>query len=154
MNMPEIDSIDRQILRRLQEDGRASVAKIADEVGLSEAPCWRRVKRLQDMGLVSRFVALLDRRELGFTVFAVVHIRFSVHLMEQSQGFEEQIQRMPEVLTCHNVAGEDDYIITVVAEDLDKFGQFTLRLRSLSGVTAIHSNLSLREVKNTTALPV
>jgi Lrp/AsnC family leucine-responsive transcriptional regulator len=149
-----IDELDRALLERLQADGRASNSRLAEEVGLSETPCWRRVKRLESDGIISGYTANLDRRKLGLGVFAFVEVKFSTHDTELSMEFEKAVDSIPQILTCHNVAGDVDYILQVVARDLDDYGRFTAVLRNLPGVTAIHSILSLREVKKFTGLPL
>jgi Lrp/AsnC family transcriptional regulator, leucine-responsive regulatory protein len=149
-----IDEIDRHMLRILQGDGRISVASLADQVGISEAPCWRRLKRLQSTGYITGFNATASRRKLGYDVHAFVHVKFSTHDMVLAQEFEKRVMDLSEVLTCHNVTGEVDYILQVIAEDLDAYGAFTVVLRNLPGVTAIHSSLSLREIKSSHAIPV
>ncbi|HMS54227.1 MAG TPA: Lrp/AsnC family transcriptional regulator [Fimbriimonadaceae bacterium] len=149
-----LDDVDLRILAILQREGRIANAALATKVGVSEAPCWRRVKRLQDMGLILGYHADLDRRRLGLDVFAVVHVRFSTHDLNLAGEFEKKIQGKAEVLTCHNVTGEVDYILTVVSHNLDAYSKFTTELRHIPGVASIHSSLSLREVKNTTRLPL
>jgi DNA-binding Lrp family transcriptional regulator len=149
-----LDGLDRQILDRLQVDGRASNARIAEDVGLSETPCWRRVRRLEKEGYIAGYRAELSRRRLGYGVLAIVEVRFSTHSVELAAQFEAAVQELPQILTCHNVTGEMDFVLQVVAKDLDDYGRFTTVLRHLPGVTAIHSSLVLREIKSFTGLPV
>ncbi len=153
-SVERLDELDRAILERLQLDGRASNSRLAEEVGLSETPCWRRIKRLETDGIISTYSANLDRRKLGLGVFAFVEVKFSTHDTELSREFESAVESIPQILTCHNVTGEVDYILQVVAKDLDDYGRFTAVLRNLPGVMAIHSILSLREVKKFSGLPL
>lgn len=131
-----------------------SNSKLAEEVGLSETPCWRRIKRLEAEGFIANYSANLDRRRLGLGVLAFVEVRFSTHDIDLAREFESAVNRLPQILSCHNVTGEVDYILQVVASDLDDYGRFTAVLRHLPGVTAIHSILSLREVKKFAGFPV
>lgn len=143
-----LDDTDRAILRALVQDGRISNAALAQEVGLSEAPCWRRVKRLEEAGMIAGYRAVLSRPALGMDVFAFVSVRFSSHELEVARQFEEAMRADPSVLSCHNVTGESDYILEVAAQDLELYHAFTVRLRSCRGVVAIHTSLSLKEIKS------
>lgn len=154
MDSLALDDVDIRILAILQREGRIANASLASKVGVSEAPCWRRVKRLQSLGLIKGYHADLDRRRLGLDVFAIVHVRFSTHDLSLAGEFEKKISAIPEVLSCHNVTGEVDYILTVVSHNLDEYSKFTTELRHIPGVAAIHSSLSLREVKSTNRLPL
>jgi Lrp/AsnC family leucine-responsive transcriptional regulator len=149
-----LDDLDRQLLERLQADGRLSNSRLAEEVGLSETPCWRRIKRLESDGFIAGYSANLDRRKLGLAIMAFVQVKFSTHHGDLAHDFERAIVELPQVLSCHNVAGEADYILQVVAKDLDDYGQFTNVLRDLPGVAALHSVLSLREVKKFAGIPI
>ena len=148
------DELDYRILARLQMDGRISNSRLAEEVSLSETPCWRRVRRLESDGLIAGYRAILDRRKLGFGVMAFVEVRFAAHDLERSRSFENAVLSLDQVLSCHNVTGDEDYILQVVATDLDDYGRFTTVLRNLPGVTSIRSSLSLKEVKATQAIPL
>ncbi len=156
-NVPlvELDATDRALLRLVQEDGRISNAKLAEALNLSETPCWRRLKRLEAEGWIAGWQANLDRAKLGLGVLAIVHLTFAVHAGQAPEAFEAAIQDIPEILSCHNVTGEADYVLTIVAADLEAYGRFVSEvLRRLPGVTALKSSLSLREVKQSTRLPV
>jgi DNA-binding Lrp family transcriptional regulator len=149
-----LDDLDYRILARLQEDGRVSNSRLAEEVGLTETPCWRRVRRLENERWILGYRAELDRKRLGFGVVAFVEIKFSTHDLESSKAFESAVQDLDRVLTCYNVTGDEDYVLQVIAKDLDDYGRFTRVLRNLPGVTAIRSSLSLREVKVTHSVPL
>lgn len=148
-----LDEIDKRLLELLQADGRASVASLADALEMSEAPCWRRVKRLFDTGYLTGVKAIADRRKLGLDVHAYVLVRIVRQETKLASEFEESVRSIAGVLTCHNVTGEFDYILQVVAENLDHYAAFTNRLANLPGVATIQSCLNLREVKWTTELP-
>jgi Lrp/AsnC family transcriptional regulator, leucine-responsive regulatory protein len=148
-----LDDIDRRILEILQDDGRMSVSQLAEHLSLSEAPCWRRVKRLQESGHICEFRAIADRRKLGFGVLAFVNVQFTTHDMHLAGEFEQAVLGLPCILSCHNVTGEIDYVLTVIAKDLDDYGRFTTVLRNLPGVRSITSSLALREVKSKTSIP-
>lgn len=148
-----LDEIDKRLLELLQSDGRASVASLAEALEMSEAPCWRRVKRLFDTGYLTGVKAIADRRKLGLDVHAYVLVRIVRQETTLAHDFEESVRSISGVLTCHNVTGEFDYILQVVAENLDHYAAFTNRLANLPGVATIQSCLNLREVKWTTELP-
>lgn len=157
MNPPNstLDDTDRSILRELQADGRLSNAKLSEKLALSETPCWRRLKRLEAEGFIEGYQANLSRKKLGYGVIAFVQVTLGNHAGETPLLFEKLVAAMPEILSCHNVTGDCDYMMQVVSEDLDAYGAFVRdQLRKLPGVASIRSNLSLREVKSSTALPV
>lgn len=150
-----LDQTDRAILRELQADGRLSNAKLSEKLALSETPCWRRLKRLEAEGFIEGYQANLSRKKLGYGVVAFVQVTLGNHAGETPLLFEKLVASMPEILSCHNVTGDCDYMMQIVAEDLDTYGTFVRdQLRKLPGVTSIRSNLSLRDVKSSTALPV
>lgn len=157
MNQPKhgVDGVDLAILRALQEDGRLSNAKLSEKLSISETPCWRRLKQLESEGFIEGYQAKLNRKKLGFGVVAFVQVALGNHAGEAPMQFEKLVASMPEVLACHNVTGDCDYMLQVVASDLESYGVFVREhLRKLPGVTSIRSNLSLRDVKTTTVLPV
>lgn len=153
--MLSLDETDLSLLELIQQDGRISNTKIAEKLSLSEAPCWRRRKRLEESGLVESYQANLNRELLGFGVMALVQISFADPTDEAPVLFEERIQEIPEILSCYNVTGETDYLLQVVAKDL-AFYELFLRtvLRKLPGVRSIQTSICLREVKNSKRLPL
>jgi len=153
--MADLDKVDTDILRRMQQDGRLSNAKLATELSLSETPCWRRLKRLEEENIITDYQANLDRRKLGFGVLAFVQLTCNQHDEETTQRFEQVIQGSDNVLSCHNTTGAADFLLQVVAKDLDDYSRFVDQvLRKLPGVSAIASNISLRELKASTRLPI
>ncbi|WP_268878293.1 Lrp/AsnC family transcriptional regulator [Mesobaculum littorinae] len=144
-----------QILTLLQEDGRMTNAKLAQRLGMSETPCWRRLKRLEESGIVEGYQANLNRRKLGLGVMAFVQLRCSEHDRDATSEFQRIVETTPNILSCHNTTGADDFLLIVVARDLDDYSAFVDNtLRCLPGVTSIRSNLSLKEMKASSKLPV
>ncbi|CAM3720640.1 putative HTH-type transcriptional regulator YbaO [Pseudomonas reidholzensis] len=151
----ELDAVDKQLLTLLQRDGSLSSAALGEHLALTVTPCWRRRKRLEDLGVIRDYQANLDRRKLGFNVMAFAQIRFDNHSADAPEKFERVILALPEVLSCHKVTGEADYVLTVLAQDLDSYGQFVEDvLRRQPGIVSIQSSLALREVKAETRIPV
>ncbi|MBR8142868.1 Lrp/AsnC family transcriptional regulator [Burkholderia sp. AU19243] len=153
--MEQLDRIDRGMLDMLQQDGRVSNTRLAEAFSLSESSCWRRLRRLEEAGLIAGYHARLDRRKLGFGVMAFVQIVCTQHGEEVTAEFERLIEASPNVLACDNTTGEADFLLQVVAADLDDYSHFVEKvLRKLPGVLSIRSNLSLRQLKSTQRLPI
>ena len=153
--MSELTKVDNDILWHMQRDGRLTNAKLANELALSESPCWRRLKRLEEEGYIESYQANLDRRKLGFGVLAFVQLTCTEHDCQTTAAFEEVIQNCDQVLSCHNTTGDADFLLQVVAKDLDDYSQFIDNtLRKLPGVSSIRSSLSLRELKASSRLPI
>jgi len=152
---PELDSADLTILRLLQQDGTLSNAQLAEHLSLSVTPCWRRLKRLQDEGYITGYQANLNRRKLGLDVLAFVQLRFMVVTDASVKQFEEIIRIHPAVLSCHKITGEADYMLQVVAADLDAYSDFVeALLRQVPGISMMHSSLAMREIKAVNRFPV
>ncbi len=153
--MVEIDSIDRSILEQLQRDASRSIEQIASEVGLTQNPCWRRIKRLEEAGVILKRVALLDQRQLGLNVTVFARIKLSAHGKRSLPEFEEQIRELPEVLECHTVMGDYDFLLKIVTRDIDTYETlFRKKLSQMPTVQEIHSNAALSRIKITTELPL
>jgi Lrp/AsnC family leucine-responsive transcriptional regulator len=153
--MIEMDATDRRILMVLQRDGRKTNSDLATEVGLSPSACHRRVQRLEDLGVIRGYVALLDARKLERPTTVFVEITLSGQADEILESFEREVRKIPDVLECHLMAGSADYLLKVVAQDTDDFARIhRQRLAKLPGVAQMHSSFSLRTVAFTTALPV
>lgn len=153
--MNNLDKTDLAILRAVQADGRLSNSKLSEKLNLSETPCWRRLKRLESEGFIEGYQAILSRKKLGFGVVGFAQVTIGDHASDDPLIFEREVASTPEIISCHNVTGDYDYVLQIVAEDLDAYGAFIRdRLRKLPGVASIHSNLSLREVKSTLNFPV
>lgn len=125
--MEQLDRIDRGMLDMLQQDGRVSNARLAEAFSLSESSCWRRLRRLEEAGLIAGYHARLDRRKLGFGVMAFVQIVCTQHGEEVTAEFERLIEASPNVLACDNTTGEADFLLQVVAADLDDYSHFVER---------------------------
>ena len=152
----ELDRYDRAILAALQRDGRMSNQELADRIGLSPSPCLRRVRALEEAGLIGGYRALLDARKLGLSLMALIHISMDRHTPERFTHFEAQVGAIPEVLECLLITGQDaDYQLKVVVADMDGYQELLLnRITRIPGVTGVHSSFVLRRVIDHTALPV
>jgi Lrp/AsnC family transcriptional regulator, leucine-responsive regulatory protein len=155
MYIAEVDTIDRKILTVLQREGRISNQDLADRVGLSPSPCLRRVKALESRGIVHGYVALLEPATIGQSLQALVQVRLDRQTTESVARFEKEILKFPQVLECDLLAGDWDYMLRVVARDLDEFREFSVnRLARIPGVGNIKSNISMKQVKYSTVLPL
>jgi Lrp/AsnC family leucine-responsive transcriptional regulator len=152
----QLDSYDREILRRLQEDGRISNQDLADRIGLSPSPCLRRVRALEDSGLITGYRALVDAKALGLSLLALIHISMDRHTPERFENFERQVGDIPEVLECLLITGQAaDYQLKVVVKDMDAYQALLLnRITRIEGITGVHSSFVLRRVIDKTALPI
>ncbi|WP_342244804.1 Lrp/AsnC family transcriptional regulator [Pseudomonas sp. OTU5201] len=150
-----LSPIDRKILRLLQHDADLSAAEVAEKVELSQSPCWRRIHRMQEDGLIERKVALLNPKLLGFSITVFVNIKLSAHGRNNLTEFEEAIVGYPEVLECYTMAGGSDYLLKVVAKDIASYERFLRdQLLQRPHVLEAHSNIAMSEVKRTTELPL
>jgi DNA-binding Lrp family transcriptional regulator len=153
--MAELDALDRRILRELQRDGAIRNDVLAERVGLSPSPTLRRVKALEATGYVRSYVALLDADRLGLGVRVLIELRLTVQDRDALDRFEKAVTAIPEVIECMTVLGDWDYVLTVVARDIEDYQRILLdRLAKLPGVANYKSTLIVREVKRSTELPV
>ncbi len=151
----ELDRIDLRILERLQQEGRASNADLAEVAHLSAPQCYRRVKRMEETGIIERYVAVLDPVRLGLGVTAFVSVTLSGGRRQDLDKFKAIVAGMPEILECHVVTGEADYLLKVVAADLQAFSRFLLeRLMEHFDAVSTKSEVSLEQIKLTTSLPL
>ena len=150
-----LDALDRKILGLLQEDGRMSLADLAAKVGLSPSPCLRRVRLLEEAGVIARYVAVLDQQAVALPVSVFISIKLESQREEALDRFAKAIQRWPEVLECYLMTGPRDYLLRVVVADLAAYERFLKqKLTRLSGVGSIESSFALEQVKYTNVLPV
>ncbi len=151
-----LDRIDKHILKIMQADGRITNLELADQVGLSPTPCSRRVKRLEESGLIAGHVTLLNAELLGLNLTAIIGISMDRHTPDRFEAFEKAIESMPEIIECSIVTGQTaDFLLKVVVKDMQHYEKFLLgRLTRLSGVTGVHSSFVLRHLVKKTALPV
>ena len=155
--MPQtaLDAIDVRILRELQADGRLSNVALAERVGLSPSPCLRRVRRLEEDGVIAGYRALLDRSKVSLGLTAFVAIRIEAHQDERAAQVQEALRAMPEVVACHLVSGEADFLLEVVLPDLAAYERLLLgRLLKLPGVKDIRTSFAMRQVKPAASLPL
>ncbi|MHB1173551.1 MAG: Lrp/AsnC family transcriptional regulator [Sulfuriferula sp.] len=152
----ELDRYDRKLLTVLQQDGRISNQDLAERIGLSPSPCLRRVRALEESGLISGYHALLDAKKLGLSLMALIHISMDRHTPERFANFETQVSALPEVLECLLITGQDaDYQLKVIVRDMDAYQELLLeRITRIEGVTGVHSSFVLRRIVDKTALPV
>lgn len=149
------DKFDRHILNELQQNGRLTNAELASRVGLSAAPCWRRVRALEKAGFIQGYRAVLDREKIGLGVLAFVRIDAGQNSGELLGKLEEAIRRLPEVTSCHYISGTGTFELQVVSKDLNTFSQFARDvLINLPNVKDLHTSFSLGEVKAAGALPL
>jgi DNA-binding Lrp family transcriptional regulator len=150
-----LDDADRRILSALQQDGRLSNAELAEKVGMSSSPCWRRTRRLEENGYIKSYRAVLDRRRLGMGVLVFVSVQIDTHSDDEAGSFERAIKTLPEVVSCHSVGGGADFFLQVVCKDLDDYADFSMtRLRRLPGIKAMTSNFALKEIKPDNGWPL
>lgn len=153
--METLDKFDLAILQHLQANGRLSNAELAQRVGLSAAPCWRRVRALEAAGVITGYRAVLDRRQVGLGVLAFARLDAERNTGDATRELERAIQELPEVISCHYISGTGTFEIEVVAADLDSFSRFALqRLINLPNVKDLHTSFSLGEVKTAGTLPL
>ena len=154
--LPEaLDSVDARILDLIQHDAGLSVAEIAERVGLSSSPCWRRIKRLEDDGVIQRRVTILDREKLGLNFEVYCTVKLSLPTRDNLDTFEQSVIRWPEVVQCATVTGSADYELRVVTRDMHAFDDFLReKILSLGVVSNIESRIVIRSVKSATTVPL
>ncbi len=152
----EMDRYDRMILQLLQQEGRISNQELADRIGLSPSPCLRRVRALEEAGIISGYRALLNTKALGYSLMALIYISMDKHTPERFEHFDREIASIPEVTECLLITGQQaDYQLKVVVRDMDAFQELLLsRITRIQGVTGVHSSFVLRRVLERTELPV
>ena len=149
-----MDRIDRKILACLQQDAALSVAQVADRVGLSTTPCWRRIQKLEKDGVIRRRVALLDAAKLNCGVTVFVHLRTSQHNYDWLEKFSKAVERMEEVVEFYRMSGDIDYLLRVVVPDIASYDAVYKRLIKAADFSEVSSSFALEEIKYTTALPL
>ncbi len=154
--LAKIDKTDRKILEQLQRDGSLTNQQLAEKVGLSPSPCLRRVRSLEEAGVIVRTATILDHKKLGLSLTAIILIGMDRHTPERFADFEEQIANYPEVQECYLITGQSaDYMLKVVVPDMDHYHQFLLNhITRIPGVSGVHSSFVLRRVIDSTALPL
>lgn len=149
-----MDDTDKRILKILQQDSSAPVSEVARRVGLSASPCWKRINRLQEDGIIREQVAVLDADRLGFGLTIFMAIRTGEHSGDWLRTFAEVVSAMPEVMEFHRMAGEIDYMLKVVVPDMKAFDVFYKQLVDTTPLAEVTSRFSMETIKQTTALPI
>lgn len=150
--MTSLDAFDRRILSELQKDGRICISELAERVGLSTSPCWRRVKALEEAGVISGYAAIVDPAAVGLSLNVFVSATLDLHKAEE---FEAALAERPEVVDCYAMTGEQDYLLHVVCRDIDSFDRFLRQdLIHMPGVRQVRSSFALKQVKGWRMLPV
>ncbi|VWX49913.1 Lrp/AsnC family transcriptional regulator [Novosphingobium sp. 9U] len=153
--LENLDDFDKRILRELQIDASRSAAEIGERVGLSQAPCWRRIQKLKESGYIKSQVALLDRRKLGFNAQIFAQIKLTATGRSNVEDFTRAIQEFPEVLDCFVLMGSVDFMLRIVAKDIEAYERFFFdKLSMVPGVQEINSIMALSEIKSTSILPI
>lgn len=152
----KLDNYDKRILEILQQDGRISNQELADRIGLSPSPCLRRVRALEESGIIAGYRAMLDARKLGLNLIAFVSISMDRHTPERFANFDALVGALPEVLECSLITGRDaDYQLKIVVRDMDAYQDLLLnKLTRIEGVSGVHSSFVLRQIVERTVLPL
>jgi Lrp/AsnC family transcriptional regulator len=155
MSKPELDRFDLKILDTLQRNPPMTSAELAEKVGLTQSPCWRRLTRLKDEGYIHDAVISLDAERLGFTTIVFANVRLSAHGKENLSEFSDAIRRFPEVMECYMTMGTYDFLLRIVTSTIEDYKEFLMgRLSQLPSIQEIHSIMTMGATKATTALPI
>jgi len=150
-----MDAIDKKLLGHLQADGSLSAAQLSDRVALSQSQCWRRVESLEKEGVILKRVALLDRKKVGLNVMLFAHVKLAAHSRDALPEFSKAIQKFTEVLECYVLLGSVDFILRIVARDVEAYERFFFqRLSRLPMIQEVNTMIALSQIKSTTALPL
>ncbi|MCL6415292.1 Lrp/AsnC family transcriptional regulator [Aestuariirhabdus sp. Z084] len=151
-----LDRMDRRILQEMQRNGRISNLELAEKIGLSPSPCSRRVKQLEESGIIEKHVTILDRSELGLKLTAYIQVSMDRHTPDRFELFESTLNKCPEVLECCLITGQSaDYLVKVIVVDMDHYQEFLLNtLTRIKGVSGVHSSFVMRRVIDNTELPL
>jgi len=156
MNLsPTLDTIDRRILRHLQQNARIFTAELAEKVGLSVSPAWRRVRALEEAGVITGYQALVNPGAVGLSVSVFIHVSLEKQIEPALEAFEAAVQKRPEVMECYLMTGDADYLLRVVVADLAAYERFLMdHLTRIRGIASIKSSFALRPVKHGSELPL
>ncbi len=151
----QLDAIDRRILEHLQDNARISNVDLAARVGISASPCWRRVRELEESGVISNYVTLIDAASVGLMVSVFVNVSLEKQVERELNVFQNAIRERPEVMECYLMTGEADFLLRVVVPDLMAYERFLMdHLTRVPGIASIRSSFALKQVKYRTALPL
>ncbi|KPW63357.1 AsnC family transcriptional regulator [Pseudomonas syringae pv. broussonetiae] len=155
MTSQTLSSIDMRILTALQQDGRITNQTLADQIGMSASPCWRRVKQLEEHRYVLGYRAVLDRRKIGLGVMVFIRVSIDSHSEAEARKFEQEVMQLENVVACYSIGGDADFLLQVVARDLDSFADFAMTVvRRLPGIKEMQSMFVLKEIKPFVSFPV
>ncbi len=155
LDIPSLDDIDLRILQALQNDGRISNRQLAERVALSPAPCWRRLRALEENDVIQRYAALVDPAKVGLSILAFAHVSLENHHSETVAEFDALIHERPEVLECHSTSGDYDYMLKIIVADMAAYETFLSdELLQIPAVRTVNTSFSLRQKKLTTQLPL
>lgn len=150
----KFDSIDRKLLELLQQDAELQIADLAAQVGLSQTPCWRRVQRLKERGVITRNVMLVDRHKVNVGVTVFVSVRTSTHTQAWFDRFRATVEAIPEVVEFYRMSGDVDYLLRVVVPDIAAYDAFYKKMIARIALTDVSSSFAMAQIKYTTALPL
>ncbi|MBI6851507.1 Lrp/AsnC family transcriptional regulator [Pseudomonas lijiangensis] len=146
---------DVRILTALQQDGRVTNQTLADQLGMSASPCWRRVKQLEEHRYILSYKAVLDRRKIGLGVMVFIRVSIDSHSEAEAKKFEQEVMQLEDVVACYSIGGDADFLLQVVARDLDSFADFAMTtIRRLPGIKEMQSMFVLKEIKPFVSFPV
>lgn len=155
MTKPTLGPIDVRILTTLQQDGRITNQILADQIGMSASPCWRRVRQLEEHRYIQGYRAVLDRRKIGLGVMVFIRISIDSHSEAEARKFEKEVMQLEDVVACYSIGGDADFLLQVVAPDLDSFADFAMTVvRRLPGIKEMQSMFVLKEIKPFVSFPV
>lgn len=151
----KIDEMDRKILRVFQASPELGIADLASAVGLSQTPCWRRLRRMEEAGIIRGRANVLNAEALGFAVNVIANVRIGVHDADTLDAFDAAVGKIPQIVECFSMSGESDYLLRVMVEDIAEYERFLRQtLLQLPGVVSINSSFTLSTVKITTNVPI
>jgi Lrp/AsnC family transcriptional regulator, cysteine-sensing transcriptional activator len=151
----DLDRGDARILELIQEHGDLSAAQIAERLGMTASTCWRRVSRLEELKVIRKRVALVDREKVGLNVLVFSHVKLAGHGRDALLKFEQAVRQHPQILECYTLMGETDFLLRIVCRDIKAYEAFFLdHLSRFPGVQSVHSSIALSVIKETTALPL
>ena len=150
-----MDAYSRKILEALQEDSRMTVQQISERVGLSATPCWKRIKEMEAQGVIHGYTVKVDRKKVGLNLLVMAEINLSQHTEKTVAEFEAAVQATPHIVRCYSTTGQSDYVLMIMASDMEAYEQLLMRvLFKLPGVAHVRSSMVLREIKASAALPL
>ena len=153
--MSKLEPADVRILAALQDDGRLTNQSLAAEVGLSASPCWRRVRQLEESGVIQGYRAALDRREIGLGVLAFIRVTIDSHSAAEAEDFSRSVLDLDEVVACYSIAGDADFLLQVVSPDLDAYAEFAMTVvRRLPRIKEMQTTFVLKEIKPFAGFPL